>query len=847
MSSTTSESMTWHADGRSNDGNLRHPADSLAWKDFYSRYPDFASEPRNVRLGLASDGFNPFKTMSSTYSTWPVVLIPYNQAPWISMKQSSFILSMIIPGEKGPGDDIDVYLQPLIEELKQLWDGILTYDATRKQNFHLRAALLWTVNDFPAYANLSGWSTKGRFACPCCAGKTCSNWLKHGKKFSYLGHRRWLEAGHPFRSQKRAFDNTMELREAPLITSRSDILEMLNGCEFSSNEASLWKKRSIFFDLIYWEHNLLRHNLDVLHIEKNVCDNILVTILDMDGKSKDDLNSRLDLVEMGIRPDLHPQLDHNGKRSIPLAVYAMSKKEKEIFCQVLKDVKVPDGFSSNISRCVNVSDRKLYNLKSHDCHVLMHDLLPIALRSSMSKRVTIVIIELCNIFKTLCAKVLKVDELDKLQDRAALALCNLEKVFPPSFFTIMVHLVIHLPLQAKLGGPVSPWWMYPVERFLGKLGAYVLNKRFPEGSIVEGYLAEECMTFCSRYHEGIETRFNRPSRNPGCSENDNGVLYLFESGGEKIGGLYLETYKRSLVINNRSRRPNQRDVDKIFTETFLDWFRQQVKQFESKGQTQNSGVVVTSSTTSYASSRDLNPLEGNLDYYGVLNDIIELYFDEKYRVVLFRCHRADVNSSRGVRKDEFGFTLVNFDRLIHTGDHVVDDPYVFSSQVKQVFYSQDPIERAWHVVVHNTPRDNFYMGGESSNEPRTEFFLSNNGTEPDIDLTTITDRMAVKKAVQCGNVEDRLIELIRNGKVEEVLEFAQKELAPRREENQSFLEELERTVALLAFEDASNCPVGELMDISQRLKTASEVNAAILSSQSLWNVISMMWLMFNSF
>ncbi|KAG6754819.1 hypothetical protein POTOM_040617 [Populus tomentosa] len=138
-----------------------------------------------------------------------------------------------------------------------------------------------------------------------------------------------------------------------------------------------------------------------------------------------------------------------------------------------------------------------------------------------------------------------------------------------------------------------------------------------------------------------------------------------------------------------------------------------------------------------------------------------------------------------------------------------------------------------------------------------EKFQMESGTEH-IDLATITDRMAVKKAVQCGNVEDaiekvndlnpeildtnpqlffhlqqqRFIELIRNGKVEEALEFAQEELAPRGEENQSFLEELERTVALLAFEDVSNCPVGGLLDISQRLKTASEVNAAILTSQS---------------
>ncbi|KAJ6837607.1 glucose-induced degradation protein 8-like protein isoform X1 [Iris pallida] len=137
-------------------------------------------------------------------------------------------------------------------------------------------------------------------------------------------------------------------------------------------------------------------------------------------------------------------------------------------------------------------------------------------------------------------------------------------------------------------------------------------------------------------------------------------------------------------------------------------------------------------------------------------------------------------------------------------------------------------------------------------------FRAESGTQPDIDLATITDRMAVKKAVQSGNVEDaiekvndlnpeildtnpqlyfhlqqqRLIELIRHGKVEEALEFAQEELAPRGEENKIFLEELERTVALLAFEDLKNCPFGELLDVSHRLKTASEVNAAILTSQS---------------
>uniref|UniRef100_A0A0D3AAK9 CTLH domain-containing protein n=1 Tax=Brassica oleracea var. oleracea TaxID=109376 RepID=A0A0D3AAK9_BRAOL len=87
-------------------------------------------------------------------------------------------------------------------------------------------------------------------------------------------------------------------------------------------------------------------------------------------------------------------------------------------------------------------------------------------------------------------------------------------------------------------------------------------------------------------------------------------------------------------------------------------------------------------------------------------------------------------------------------------------------------------------------------------------------TEAEIDLATITDRMAVKKAVQNGNVEDA---------IEKV-----NDLNPE----QAFLQELEKTVALLVFEDASNCPVKDLLDISQRLKTTSEVNAAILTSQS---------------
>ena len=73
--------MQWHEKKRVDDDTLRHPADEDAWKEFDKDNNWFAQDPRNVRLGLATDGFNPFGIMSSTYSMWPVVVIPYNLPP----------------------------------------------------------------------------------------------------------------------------------------------------------------------------------------------------------------------------------------------------------------------------------------------------------------------------------------------------------------------------------------------------------------------------------------------------------------------------------------------------------------------------------------------------------------------------------------------------------------------------------------------------------------------------------------------------------------------------------------------------------------------------------------------
>ena len=117
----------------------------------------------------------------------------------------------------------------------------------------------------------------------------------------------------------------------------------------------------------------------------------------------------------------------------------MSREKKKILCSVIQNIRTPDGYASNLSRCVNMKDCKLSGLKSHDNHVLLHDILPVALRSCYpSKDVMKIITELSNFFKKLCSKVLDVFELDKLQDSIVMTLCNMERTFVPSLFTVSV-------------------------------------------------------------------------------------------------------------------------------------------------------------------------------------------------------------------------------------------------------------------------------------------------------------------------------------------------------------------------------------------------------------------------
>jgi hypothetical protein len=97
----------------------------------------------NVRLGLCADGFNPFNQMEKSYSCWPVMITPYNLPPGMCMTDPYIFLTLLIPGPRNPKALIDVFMQPLIDDLKLLWaTGVETYDISRKNNFKMKAALM---------------------------------------------------------------------------------------------------------------------------------------------------------------------------------------------------------------------------------------------------------------------------------------------------------------------------------------------------------------------------------------------------------------------------------------------------------------------------------------------------------------------------------------------------------------------------------------------------------------------------------------------------------------------------------------------------------------------------------
>ena len=406
-----------------------------------------------------------------------------------------------------------------------------------------------------------------------------------------MGHQRFLPLNHRYQRLKAAFDGNSESRVAPIPLTGEQVYEKVKDINVTLGKfpkeatvPSSWKKKSIFWDLPYWRDLDVRHCIDVMHLERNVCDSLIGTLLNIKGKSKDGLKSRNDLVEMGIRKKLHPVVD--VKRTyLPPASYTLSKREKTIFCKCLRGIKVPHGYSSNIRKLVQMKELKLVGLKSHDCHVLMQQFLPIAIRSILTDDIRPVITQLCMFFSSCCKKEFDVDELDDLEEEAVVLLCKLEMFFPPSFFDIMIHLIVHIVREIKICGPVYLRWMYPIERYMKVLKGYVKNLYRPEASIVERYIAEEAIEYCTYYfrelkhvgvplprHEGRQTGRPTDVVSKHRDEIEKAHLCVLNNSIEVLP--YITAHQDQLKRNFPNRKAQWLALE--HKRSFIEWFRNEI-------------------------------------------------------------------------------------------------------------------------------------------------------------------------------------------------------------------------------------------------------------------------------
>ncbi|XP_056695732.1 uncharacterized protein [Spinacia oleracea] len=211
-------------------------------------------------------------------------------------------------------------------------DGVEVFDASRNEMFNLRAMLFYTIQDYPAY---DGW--EGR-------------WLSASKKTVYYDHRLFLPEEHEYRKLKKAFTGEKIFESRPSVSTGEEVFEKVKNIQITfgklkKNKDALpkhgYKMCLVFWRLPYWRFLFVRHSLDLMHIEKNVFDSLIGTLLNMPKKTKDGPNARSDLEEMDIRKELHIVEEIGKRKYLPPTAYTLSKKEKVELCTSLAGVKVP--------------------------------------------------------------------------------------------------------------------------------------------------------------------------------------------------------------------------------------------------------------------------------------------------------------------------------------------------------------------------------------------------------------------------------------------------------------------------------------------------------------------------
>ena len=295
----------------------------------------------------------------------------------------------------------------------------------------------------------------------------------------------------------------------------------------------------------------VRHLLDVMHIEKNIAEAVLKFLFG----EKDSAESRRDLEAIGMRHELWLRPRANRLRYFkPHAPYVLTDAEKKIFVSEVSAIRTSSGYGSALGKHLQKS--RFIRLKSHDYHCLLQQLIPVAIRNLMQPLKRTALIRLGKCFQRICTRVVDKAELGALRLYVVETMCILEVDFPPAFFDVMQHSLIHLVDEVAACGPVGGRWMYPCERYLGTLKLHVRTRARPEASIANGYAADEALGFCTEYlHLHRYTR-----RHVWETEEDRGMRGSVVQGRGRVFNLQASEVARAhaYIIRHDARMQDTR-------------------------------------------------------------------------------------------------------------------------------------------------------------------------------------------------------------------------------------------------------------------------------------------------
>ena len=398
-----------------------------------------------------------------------------------------------------------------------------------------------------------------------------------------------------------------------------------------------------------------------------------------------------------------------------------------------------------------MKDLTLTNYNSHDCHVMLTTFLPIAIRAINPVWIKVAVTRLCYFFNRISQKVIERDELASLKEFAVETVSQFEMCFPPAFFDVMVHLVVHLVSQIEALGPMYLHEMWTYERFMSILNGYVSTRARPEASMVEGYLTEEAIEsggpFCNRVlkdqvaiglppsrHEGRLNGRGRMGKKSYVPKDYNSVLEAHHSVLHQLSIMepLINLHIEELQKHNHGHTDEW--IMKEHKNQFTSWLREQdipdgetledrtikvlasgpsrqvttwqtydisgftfcTKSKDQKSMAQNSGVRCDALDSETGEETT---------YFGFVEDIWELDYGT-FQIPVFRCQWVE---DKHVTVDNYGIRVLDLSKVGYK-----DDPWIMANRAAQVFYAEQVLSPNDKKKITDHPKHIVFPGKQQA-------------------------------------------------------------------------------------------------------------------------------------